>query len=47
MEKQKVIETLEQLNNWRRCKEDVNAFEMPNPTDTGIAIDEAIKLLKK
>ena len=40
---QGLIETLENFNKWRRGAE----MPMPNPTAIGIAIDDAIEILKQ
>ena len=37
---------LEQLNLWRRDDAIPNRYEMPNPTEIGIAIELAIEALK-
>lgn len=41
---QKTIETLETHNKWRRGEED---FTMLDPTEIGIAIDDACEMLKE
>lgn len=41
------IEILELHNAWRRDRNEVNKYDMQNPTEIGVAIDEIIKAAKK
>lgn len=40
-----IIRNLEAYNNWRRDNDDI--YDMPNPRDIGITIDNAISELNK
>jgi len=44
MNREEIIKILKEHNEWRRGNDD---YEMTEPKDLGIAIDEAIKLLKQ
>jgi hypothetical protein len=41
---QKTIETLRRFNQWRRGDESI---EQPDPTEIGVAIDDAIKCIEQ
>jgi len=47
MTKDKAIEILKNHNLWRRNRDDINPYEMTNPTELGIAIDYVVELLEK
>ena len=47
MNKNEALKILKHYNLWRRDKNEINQYEMPNPTDIGLAIDIAIAELSK
>lgn len=46
MTTKEAIEILQQFNDWRRDKNDINQIEMPDVTQIGIAIDIAIEVMR-
>jgi hypothetical protein len=47
MDKKEAVTILKNHNLWRRNQDDVNPYEMGNPTELGKAIDYAVEALEE